>query len=307
MKAIVIREYGNADVLKYEEMPTPQIGPNEVLIRVVANAINPADWKTRNGMFKDMRALKFPFIMGVDTSGYIEEVGSLVTRFKKGDAVITRADGGHAEFVAAKSDLVAPAPKNIPLNHAAGLPVTSTTAWRSLFDTGHLQKGETILIHGGAGGVGSFAVQMAHLAGARVISTASGDSLDIVKKLGADEVIDYKKSDFSTLVKNVDMVLDTIGGDTQKKSWGTLKEGGRLVSLPGPPDENMAKQYKVKGIFRSQEGNGALLEDISKLVDAKKLQVVIDKEFAWEEIKKAHELSEKGHAQGKIILNVWRS
>jgi NADPH:quinone reductase-like Zn-dependent oxidoreductase len=308
MKAIRIHSYGDSDVLRYEEAPTPQIGPDEVLIKVRAAGINPVDWKVRQGYLKDFVPHELPLIPGWDVAGIVERVGALVTRFKIGDSVYSRPDitrnGTYAEYVAVRSDEAGHAPKRIPLEHAAGIPLAALTAWMSLFDKAGLRSGQSVLIHAAAGGVGSFAVQLAKIVGAMVITTTSAANTDLVMSLGADETIDYRSEDSSKRVKDVDVVFDTIGAETQTKSWSVLRKGGILVSIISAPDKAIAQQYDVRGEYVFVTPNGARLEEIAGLVDAGKLRVVIGKEFPLDQAKAAHELSQAGHARGKIILRV---
>ncbi len=308
MKAIRIHEYGDVDVLKYEEAPVPEIGPDEVLIRVHSAAVNPVDWKVRKGFAKERRPYRLPLILGWDLSGTIERVGVLVTRLKAGDKVFSRPDlgrnGSYAEYIAVRADEVAFAPKSLPLEKVAGVPLAALTAWMALFEKAGLRAGQSVLIHAAAGGVGTFAVQLAKLAGAHVIGTASAGNTELVKSLGADDVIDYRAVDFTTKVKNVDVVLDAIGGDTQKKSLQALKPGGFLSSIVGPVDSALAQQFGVQTAWDLVKGNGARLQEIADLIDARKLKVIIEKEFPLSEVKAAHELSETNRVRGKIILRV---
>jgi NADPH:quinone reductase-like Zn-dependent oxidoreductase len=304
MKAVRIHEYGDAAVLKYEEVPIPEIGPDGVLIRVRAAGVNPVDWKIRKGLMKAVRPLQFPAIVGADVAGTVERVGALVTRLKPGNAVVARVEGAYAEFAAAKTDAVGPAPKSIPLEHAAGLPIAAGTAWTALFDAARLLPGQRVLIHAGAGGVGTFAVQLAKLAGLYVIATSSSANVGIVKSLGADEVIDYRSEDFAAKVKDVDLVLDNVGGDVLKRSYEVVRKGGQLLSIVSPPDEALAKQHGITARFERGNVNGTRLQELAGLIDVGKLQVIVEKEFPLSEAGYAHELSETGHARGKIILNV---
>ena len=307
MKAVRIHNYGSADVLVYEDAPVPGIAPDEVLIKVTATSVNPIDWKIRKGASKEKTPLTFPFILGWDVSGVVEQKGVLVTRFEIGDKVYARGNtsrnGAYAEYIAVRSSEVAFAPANISLTHAAGIPLACQTAWAGLFEQGGLMKGQTVLIHGGSGGVGTFAIQLAKYVGAHVITTTSAPNVDLVKSLGADEIIDYKSEDFSKRVKDVDLVFDTIGGDTQMKSWGVIKKGGTLVSTVGA-DEKEAKQHGVNAKSFMVDSSGARLQEISGLVDSGHLKVIIEKELPLSSAKEAHELSEKGRARGKIILRV---
>lgn len=304
MKAVRIHEYGNATVLKYEDAPVPDIGPDGVLIRVRAAGVNPVDWKIRKGLMKAVRPLQFPAVVGADVAGTVERVGALVTRLKPGDAVVARVEGAYAEFAAAKTDAVGPAPKSISLEHAAGLPIAAGTAWTVLFDAARLSSGQRVLIHGGAGGVGTFAVQLAKLAGLYVIATSSATNVRLVKSLGADEAIDYRSGDFAAKMKDVDFVLDSVGGDTLKSSYGVVRKGGLLLSIVSPPDEELAKQYGITARFERGNINGTRLQELAGLIDVGKLQVIVEKEFPLSDAAYAHELSEAGHVRGKIILNV---
>jgi NADPH:quinone reductase-like Zn-dependent oxidoreductase len=304
MKAVRIHEYGNLDVLKYEEAPVPDIGPDGVLVKVHAAGVNPVDWKIRKGLMKAVRPLQFPAVIGADVAGTVERVGALVTRFKPGNAVVARVEGAYAEFAAAKTDAVAPAPKSIPLAHAAGLPIAAGTAWTLLFDAARPAFGTKVLIHGAGGGVGSFAVQFAKLAGLYVIATTSTPNVALVKSLGADEVIDYRQENFVDRVKNIDLVLDNVGGDVLKNSYGVVRKGGLLLTIVSPPDEKLAEQLGIAAKFERGNINGIRLEEIAGLIDIGRLRVIVEKELPLAEARYAHELSEAGHVRGKIILNV---
>jgi len=307
MKAVQIHEYGNSGVLKYEEVPRPAIGPDELLVRVHSCGVNPVDWKIREGYMAKMAPRPMPFILGWDVAGTVEEIGPLVKRFKPGDKVFCRPDtsrnGGYAEYIAVRTIEVAPAPKSIPPEKAAGIPLAAQTAWMGLFEVGGLKGGQTVLIHGASGGVGSFAVQFARIAGARVIGTTSKKNFEVVSALGAGELIDHTSEDFSKKVRDVDLVFDTIGGETQAKSWGVIRKGGTLVSTVGA-DEKAAAAHGVSGRSFMLLSNGARLGEIGALVDAGSVSVLIEKEFPLSEAKAALDLSQAGHARGKIILRV---
>jgi len=307
MKAVRIHGYGDASVLVYEDAPMPEIGPDEVLIKVAACGINPIDWKVRKGYAKEKAPLSFPFILGWDVAGAIEVTGDLISRFRKGDKIFTRnntaRNGGYAEYVAVRASEICFAPASISLVQSAGIPLACQTAWAGLFEQGSLKKGQSVLIHGGSGGVGTFAIQLARLAGAHVISTTSAKNMDLVRSLGADEVIDHTAEDFSEKLKDIDLMFDTIGGDTQKKSWGIIKKGGTLVSTVGA-DEKVAGEHGVQAKSFMVDSNGARLEEIAGLVDDGRIRVIIEKEFPLAEARAAHELSEGGHAVGKIILTI---
>jgi len=302
MKAIQIHEFGGVEKLMYESVPVPQPAPDEILIRVSAAGVNPIDWKIREGRRKDNIIL--PLILGLDVAGIVVGRGSLVTQFSEGDKVFARLEknGAYAEYAVAKAAWTAYAP-GIPLNIASGIPLASQTAWMGLFEVGGFKPGQKILIHGASGGVGTFAVQFAKIAGAYVIGTTSDTHRELVKSLGADEVIDYEKEDFRKKAKDLDMVFDTIGGETQERSWQVLRKGGILVSTVGV-DENKATKFEVVGKSYMVNSNGARLQQIAGLVDKKMIRTIIEKEFNLEEVKKAHELSQSGKALGKIILRI---
>jgi NADPH:quinone reductase-like Zn-dependent oxidoreductase len=307
MKAITIHGYGGPEVLMYEDVPIPEIGPDEVLIRVRACGVNPIDWKTREGMKRNTTNFVMPLVLGWDVSGTVEETGPLVKRFVKGDKVFARPatsrNGGYAEYVAVKSMEVAFAPKTISLEHAAGVPLAGQTAWVGLFEIGNLRSGQSVLIHGASGGVGSFAVQLAKVAGARVIATTSTKNVQMVRALGADEVIDYSAVDFQDVVSDVDLVYDAVGGVTRARSWDVIRKGGMLVSTLAL-DEAVQAANGVIGRSYLLNSNGARLRDLRELIDAGRIKVLIDRELPLVEAKAAQELSQSGHASGKIILRV---
>lgn len=241
MKAVRIHKYGNAEQIIYEDAPMPTVEASDVLIKVVASSVNPVDWKIREGHLKEMVSYSMPVILGLDVSGIVESVGENVSKFKVGDAVFSRPDvkrnGTYAEFVAVNEVEVAFKPKTISHVESASLPLAGITAWEALFTTAQLSDNQKVLIHGGSGGVGSLAVQLAKSRGAYVISTTSTKNLALVKSLGADEVIDYKTHKFEDIVKDADVVFDTIGGEVQELSWSVLKQNGILVSIVSQPSE----------------------------------------------------------------------
>jgi NADPH:quinone reductase-like Zn-dependent oxidoreductase len=308
MQAIRIHNYGGPEVLQYEDAPRPHVGEDEVLIQVHAAGVNPLDRKIRAGDLKRFIQHKLPLIPGWDVSGVIEEIGLGVSQFRKGDEVFAMADptrdGAYADYVAVREAAVAMKPESLHHVRAAAAPLSALTAWRSLFDLGQLQSGQRILIHGGSGGVGHFAVQFAKWKGAHVIATASTKNQELVRKLGADETIHYTSEKFEDVADNIDIVLDTIGGDTQERSWRVLKKGGVLISLVQPPSEEQANQFGVRGIMCSVQPDGAQLSKIAKLIDSAKLRPTIDRILPLTEARRAHELGENGHARGKIVLRV---
>ncbi len=304
MKAIRIHDYGNVDQLCYEDAPVPEIAPDEVLIRIHAAGVNPADWKSRQGLMRQVRPLNFPAILGGDAAGTVERVGAAVSRFKPGHPVVARVNGSYAEFAAIKTDAVGHAPERIPLAHAAGIPIAAGTAWTVLFEVADLRNTKTILIQGGAGGVGTFAIQLAKLAGLKVIATTSTGNRDFVESLGADRVIDYTSEDVARQTDRVDLVLDTVGGEVLKQSLPLVRRGGQLLSIAAPPDEAAAKACGVDARFVRSNLTGIKLEEIGGLIDAGKISVIVAQEFPLAEAKAAHTLSETGHVRGKIILRV---
>ena len=308
MNAIRIHNYGGPEVLLYEEAPRPRLKKAEVLIRVHAAGVNPLDRKVRAGELKEIIQHTLPLIPGWDVSGVVEEVGAGVSQFKGGDEVFAMADptrdGGYADYIAVREPMVAMKPKSLHHVRAAAAPVSALAAWRSLFELGHLQAGQRILIHGGSGGVGHFAVQLAKWKGAYVLATASKNNQELLRKLGANETIDYTTQKFEDVVHNVDIVLDTIGGETQERSWGVLKQGGVLISLVQPPSQEKPKQFGVRGMMCSVQPDGNQLSKIAKLIDSAKLGPTIDRILPLSEARRAHELSQNCHIHGKIVLRV---
>jgi NADPH:quinone reductase-like Zn-dependent oxidoreductase len=308
MKAVRIHTYGGPEVLIYEDAPRPTPARGEVLVRVHAAGVNPVDWKVREGYAKDRLHHKLPLIVGWDVAGVAEAVGRGVKQFKVGDEVFSRPDssrdGAYAEYIVIKESELAFKPKSIDFVQAAAIPLACVTAWQAIFDTAQLTAGQKILIHAAAGGVGSYAVQLAKWKGAHVIGTASASSHDLLHQLGADETIDYQNQRFEDLVHGADVVLDTIGGDTQARSWNVLRKGGILVSVINPPSEKEAAAHGVRAKFIFMHPDAAELTQIAELVDAGKLKPVVDTVFPLADAHLAHERSQSGHTHGKIVLKV---
>jgi NADPH:quinone reductase-like Zn-dependent oxidoreductase len=308
MKAVRIHNYGGSEVLKFEDAPRPKPSSGEVLIRVHATAVNPVDWKVRAGYLKDHIPYPLPFIPGWDVSGVVEATGPGVVEFKKGDEVYSRPDitrnGAYAEYIVVKASEVALKPRSVDHVHAAAIPLAALTAWQALFDVAGLTAGQKILIHAAAGGVGSFAVQLAKWKEAHVIGTASARNQSFLRELGVDEPIDYEKARFEDVVHDVDVVLDTIGGDTQQRSWKVLKKGGILVSIISEPSAEEAAKYGVRPGYVFVQPNAAELAEIAKLVDSGKVKPVVETVLPLSEARRAQELSETGHTRGKIVLKV---
>lgn len=308
MKAIRIHNYGDGDVLRHEEAPLPEPGPEDVRIRVHAAAVNPVDWKIRQGHLASMLPHAMPLTLGWDVSGVVEQLGPEVSDLVVGDAVYSRPDimrnGGYAEYVVVRADEVAAKPRSLSHNEAAAVPLAALTAWQGLFDHAQLAKGERVLIHAGAGGVGSFAIQLAKWAGAHVIATASAANESLVRDLGADDFVDYRSQRFEEVLSPVDVVLDTIGGETQERSLSLLTTGGRLFSVVGTPDPERLAAAGVRGGMYMVQPSRDGLRQIGGLIDAGNVRVLIDSVFPLSEVRAAHTKSETGRAKGKIVLEV---
>ena len=309
MKAVRFHSYGGAEVLHHEDAPMPELRDDDVLIKVHAAGVNPADTQFRRGDYQAFVPLPLPFVLGWDVAGTIEAIGPQVTPFKRGDAVFAFADmsrnGASADYIAVRASEVATAPSTLPLAHAAGVPLAALTAWTALFDTAGLRAGQTVLVHAGAGGVGLFAIQLARRAGARVLCTASAANHALLRDLGAHQVIDYRNSDFAAGLNGIDVVLDTVGGETRERSWPVLRTGGVLaaIAMP-PPDPAAAQHHGVRAAMVAVRPHGERLAEIARLIDAGALKLVIDREYPLAEAAAAHRRSEERHARGKIILRV---
>lgn len=308
MKAIIMNEYGDSSVLQYvDDFPDPILKDDDVLIEVKAAAVNPIDWKLRQGYLKQMIDIPFPFILGLDVSGVVKEVGKEVTMFQPGDEVYARADtsrnGSYAEKIAVNQLFVSKKPSNLNFEEAASVPLAALTAYQALRDFAGLDKGERVFISAGSGGVGSFAIQIAKILGAYVVTTTGPNNIDYVKSLGADEVIDYTKND-SLDIEPVDVVFDLIGGKSQIESFSILKEGGRIGSIAGTPDPKLAKEKRANAKGLWVKSSGADLDELRNYIEAGKIKTEIAARFPLEKVKVAHELSETGHVRGKIVIEV---
>jgi len=305
MKAIRIHQYGGPEVLAQVEMQRPTPGPDEVLIKVHAAAVNPIDWKMRAGHVKEIFPLTFPATLGWDVSGTVEEAGGEVTQFKRNDEVYALVQGGgYAEYVVAKATVVAKKPRTVDHVHAAAVPVAGLTALQALFEVAQLRSGQKVLIHAAAGGVGNFAVQLAKAKGAYVIGTASSKNQAFLSELGVDQAVDYQKTPFEDAVRDVDVVLDTVGGETQERSFKVLKKGGILVSLVQPPSQELASKHGVRALFYGGHASSSDLAEIAKLVDNGQVKPVVETVLPLADARRAHELSETGHARGKIVFKI---
>jgi NADPH:quinone reductase-like Zn-dependent oxidoreductase len=308
MQAVRFHSYGGPEVLVWEEVPRPEAGPGEALIRVHAAGVNPLDWKVRAGQVKDWLPHRLPLIPGWDVSGVVEAVGPEVSAVKIGDEVIGMLDfkrnGAYAEYVAVEAQNLARKPASLDHVRAAAVPLASLTAWQSLFDVAGLSSGQTVLIHAAAGGVGHYAVQLAKWKGARVIGTASAENAGFLKDLGADIVINYRKTLFEDEVRRVDVVFDLIAGDTQQRSWQVLKRGGILVATLGISSPEAAVEYGVRGEGILVHPDAAQLTQIAALIEARDVKPVVTEVLPLAKAVRAHELSQAGHVRGKIVLRV---
>ncbi len=308
MTAVRIHDFGGRDVLTVEQAPRPTPGEGELLVRVHAASVNPVDWKIRKSGARGWLDVKTPYVPGFDVSGVVESVGPGVTRFKPGDAVYAMLDlrrgGAYAEYAVVKEPEAATKPQSVSHVEAAAVPLAALTAWQALFDAADLKEGQTVLVHAGAGGVGSLAVQLAKWKGAKVIATASKPNHEFLKQLGVDEVIDYKTQNFADVVKDVDVVLDAVGGQTTTDSFKVLKKGGMLVSIVGDPSPRGADHAGVRAAAILVKPSGAQLARIATLIDEGKLKPVVTHEFALRDVAKAHDQSETGHTRGKIVLRI---
>jgi NADPH:quinone reductase-like Zn-dependent oxidoreductase len=308
MKAIVVHEYGGPEVLKHEDMPRPEPKEDQILIRVIAAGVNPVDAMIRSGMFAKYEKDVFPIIPGADVAGVVEKVGRKITKFKAGDAVFAyvslKGGGGYAEYALATEREASAKPKSLTYVEAAAVPIVALTAWQALVDTAKLSAGQTVLIHGGSGGVGTFAIQIAKARGAKVIATASTANQDLLKQLGADVTIDYTKQKFEDVAKDVDVVLDSVGKDTLARSYGVVKKGGIIVSIVARPDQTDLDKHGIRAAAINVEPSSNELAEIGKLIDQKKIKVIVSQTFPLSEGMKAQEQVATGHTRGKIVLKV---
>ena len=308
MKAIRVHGRGGPDHLSYDDAPKPQPGPGEVLVRVGATAIIATEltWdETYQTPTGDPRPLPIP---GHDLAGVVAEVGPGVTDFAVGNEVYALTafgrDGAEAEYAIALPHELAPKPQALDIVQAAAVPLAALTAWQALFIHGHVSKGQTALIHGGAGGVGSYAVQLAHWAGVRVIATASARHHDFLRDLGADQVIDYTTTPFEDVVHDADVVFDTVGGETLARSWQVVKDGGVVVSVVSPRPADDPTQTRAQFVWFIVKPSGEQLRAIGDLIDTGQVQPVISKVFPLAEAREAWEVAASGHARGKVVLRV---
>jgi len=307
MKVQRFHAFGGSGVLKLEELPRPDPGEEEILVRVAAAGVNPVDYKIREGKYPAVKADMLPYVPGRDVAGTVMAAGGLVDDYKRGDEVYGMPGidrGGYCEFAILKSSEAAPKPRTLDFIAAGAVPLAGLTAWQGLFRHGELKAGQRVLIHGGSGGVGHFAVQFAKARGAYVITTVSASHVEFARSLGADEVIDYKAQPFETAVHDVDMVYDLIGGETQERSFDVLKRGGVLVSTLAEPSQEKAQAKGVRALRYTAQENSGELEEIGRLIDQGKVKPRIARTYALAEAARAQDFVEQGHTEGKVVLKI---
>lgn len=304
MQAIRIHSFGGPEVLELDEVPRPEPERDEVLVRIKAASVNPVDYKIRSGGFAKPEQL--PMVLGQDMSGTIARCGTQVQDWETGDdvfAMLPSSRHAYAEYVTIKASDAVPKPQTVDHEHAAAVPLAALTAWQGLFDQGDLQRGQHVLIHGGAGGVGHFAVQFAKVAGATVTATGSSADQEFLRELGADQVIDYKSERFEDHVRDVDLVFDLIGGETQDRSWAVLKPGGTLVSTLGQPPKEKAQARKANGKGYRAQPDPEQLAEIAQLIDDGKVRPYVQAVYPMRDAAAAQAHLEHEHAQGKTVLS----
>ncbi|PYG55682.1 NADP-dependent oxidoreductase [Rhizobium sp. UGM030330-04] len=332
MKSFLIDRYKKGGALRLGEIPEPELRANDVLVEIRAASVNLLDNKIRDGEFKLILPYRLPLVLGNDVAGVVVRVGANVRKFKPGDEVYARPDqariGTFAEYIAIDEADVAMKPDNLTMEEAASIPLVALTAWQVLVERANVQKGQKVLIHAGSGGVGTIAIQLAKHLGAYVATTTSTGNMDLVRSLGADVVVDYKKEDFAEVLQGYDVVLNSLGKDTLEKSIAVLKPGGKLISISGPPDPDFARQNgfgwllrqvmrllsfgirrksKRRGIgysFLFMTANGGQLEKITALIEADHIRPVMDRIFPFEKTIEALDYIQTGRAKGKVVIAV---
>lgn len=331
MKAFMVEKYGDQAGMRAAETPDPQVGADDVLVKIHAAGVNPLDLRIRNGDFKAFMPYRLPLVLGNDLAGTVVRVGPSVTRFAVGDEVYARPDkdriGTFAELIAVRQDDLAPKPATLTMAEAASLPLVALTAWQALVERARMQPGQKVLVHAGAGGLGSIAVQLAKALGAHVATTVSTAKVDLARGLGADVVIDYRTQDFEKVLDGYDVVLDSLGGDNLAKSLRVLKPGGMVISVAGPPDPDFARELGANPILRLamaalsfrtrrnarrhgakysflfMKASGDQLRELTPLIDTGRIRPVVDRVFPFEETLQAMEYVEKGRAKaGKVVV-----
>ncbi len=303
MQAIRIHDYGGPELLLLEQAQRPQPQSGQVQVRILAAGVNPADWKWRSGMSKAFMPLQFPWTPGLEGAGIVEAVGADVKEFRPGQAVYGRIAGSYAEYAVAPASDLQPKPADLTFEEAASVPVGALTAWQAVIEIAQVQAGQRVLVHGAAGGVGHFAVQLSRWKGARVTGTASAANLEFVRSLGAEEAIDYNAAPFETVVHDMDVVVDTVGGDLPERSLKVIRPGGALVSAAARLTPEMGQALNVRTLALGR-ASAETLKSISELLESKQIRPVVGVVFSLSEARQAHELSQTGHGRGRIILRI---
>jgi alcohol dehydrogenase len=311
-KSAQIKKYGSSEVIEINQSTSePTVSPGKVLVTIKAAGVNPADWKIREGGLQQMVSLQFPSTLGMDFSGVIKEIGECVSpsEFKHGDevygqaGVISGGSGAFAEMALANTERIAHKPKKLSHAEAAALPLVGVSAWRALAENIGLSKDQKILIHGGAGGIGSIAIQLAKNLGAHVATTVNGNDKEFVQGLGADQIIDYKSQNFEDLLHNYDAVFDTVGGETYRRSFKVLKKGGGIiVSMLEQPNSELMDQYDIRAIFQFTQADKVRLTKLAQWVDQNNIRVNVEKKFSLDEAGKALDYQKDVHPRGKVVL-----
>jgi NADPH:quinone reductase-like Zn-dependent oxidoreductase len=307
MQVVRFDHFGGPDVLHVELVPVPEPAANELLIQVAAAGVNPVDFKIRAGKYPVVKESMLPYVPGRDVVGTVVRSGGSVDRFEEGQQIFAMPGierGSYAQYVIVKEHEAAPKPTALDIPSAGSVPLAALTAWQGLFKHGGLESGQQVLIHGGSGGVGHFAIQLAKAKGARVATTVSSQHIEFARRLGADQVIDYKAHRFEDAVRQVDMVFDLIGGETQERSWAVLREGGVLVSTLTEPSQEQAAKHGVRGLRYTAKESGEDLAQIGRLIDAGKVRPVIARIFELSEAAAAQQFLEREHPAGKVTLLV---
>ena len=312
MKSAQISKYGGSEVVGITQNATIPNMPaaGKLLVNIKAAGVNPVDWKIREGYFQQMMRLQFPFTLGMDFSGIVKEIGEGILDFKQGDevygqaGVATGGSGAFAEKAMANAENISHKPKRLSHIEAAALPLVGVSAWRALVENIGLSDGQRILIHGGAGGIGSIAIQLAKYLGAFVATTVSANDKAFVQELGADQVIDYKSQNFEYLLHDYDSVFDTVGGETYKRSFKVLKKGGIIISMLEQPNSELMNQYNVKAIFQFTQADRERLTKLAQWVDQNNIRINVDRTFSLDEAGKALNYQKDVHPRGKVVLTM---
>ena len=311
MKSVQIKKYGSSEAIEINQgAPEPVVSVGKVLVIVKAAGVNPIDWKIREGYMQQKFQLQFPSTLGMDFSGVIKQVGEGVSAFKQGKevygqaSVVTGGSGAFAEMAVANADSIADKPRNLSYTEAAALPLVGISAWQALVENIGLSKDQKILIHGGAGGIGSIAIPLAKHLGASVATTVSTNDKQFVRELGASQVIDYKTENFEEILNDYDAAFDTIGGETYRRSFKVLKKGGIIVSMLEQPNSELMNQYGVKAIFQFTQVNRDRLTKLAQWVDQNNIQVNVEKTFSLDQAGNALDYLKDIHPRGKVVLTV---